>query len=80
MIFNRSSGLTTVREAAPATPPAMKYEETCGLMNVPKGNLLRCFAFSGAALDAAAMAGTALFEGATAGWRVSSDDSDEFGC
>ena len=31
MILRRSKGLTTVREAAPATPPAMKYEETCGL-------------------------------------------------
>lgn len=31
MILSRSRGLTTVREAAPATPPAMKYDESCGL-------------------------------------------------
>lgn len=31
MIFSRSSGLTTVRDAAPATPPAMKYEVIWGL-------------------------------------------------
>lgn len=31
MILSRSKGLTTVREAAPATPPAMKYDESCGL-------------------------------------------------
>jgi hypothetical protein len=30
-IFNRSKGLTTVREAAPATPPAIKYDDSCGL-------------------------------------------------
>lgn len=33
MIFNLSRGLTTVREVAPATPPAMKYEVICGLKN-----------------------------------------------
>lgn len=31
MILSRSKGLTTVRDAAPATPPAMKYDESCGL-------------------------------------------------
>ena len=31
MIFNLSNGLTTVRDAAPAIPPAMKYDESCGL-------------------------------------------------
>lgn len=31
MILRRSKGLTTVRDAAPATPPAMKYDESCGL-------------------------------------------------
>jgi len=31
MILSRSSGETTVREAAPAIPPAMKYADTCGL-------------------------------------------------
>ena len=31
MILSRSSGLTTVREAAPAIPPAMKYDDNCGL-------------------------------------------------
>jgi len=29
MILSRSSGETTVRDAAPAIPPAMKYDETC---------------------------------------------------
>lgn len=33
MIFSRSSGLTTVLDAAPAAPPAMKYDETSGLKN-----------------------------------------------
>lgn len=33
MIFNLSNGLTTVLEAAPATPPAMKYDVICGLKN-----------------------------------------------
>ena len=37
MIFNLSNGLTTVRDAAPAMPPAMKYEESCGLNQVPTG-------------------------------------------
>jgi len=31
MIFSLSRGLTTVLDAAPATPPAMKYAETSGL-------------------------------------------------
>jgi len=31
MILSRSSGETTVRDAAPAIPPAMKYDDTCGL-------------------------------------------------
>jgi len=30
MIFKRSSGDTTVLDAAPAHPPAMKYEATSG--------------------------------------------------
>jgi hypothetical protein len=29
--LSRSSGETTVRDAAPAIPPAIKYDETCGL-------------------------------------------------
>lgn len=33
MILSRSKGLTTVREAAPAHPPAMKYEATSGEKN-----------------------------------------------
>ncbi len=33
MIFSLSSGLTTVRDAAPAIPPAMKYDVICGLKN-----------------------------------------------
>lgn len=31
MILRRSRGLTTVREVAPAMPPAMKYDVICGL-------------------------------------------------
>jgi len=31
IILSRSSGDTTVRDAAPAIPPAMKYDDTCGL-------------------------------------------------
>lgn len=39
MILSLSKGLTTVLDAAPATPPAMKYDEMSGLrMN---GNNLR---------------------------------------
>lgn len=37
MILSLSNGLTTVREAAPATPPAMKYDESCGLSHVTTG-------------------------------------------
>lgn len=33
MILSRSRGLTTVREAAPAHPPATKYEATWGDKN-----------------------------------------------
>ena len=33
MILSLSSGLTTVRDAAPATPPAMKYDVICALKN-----------------------------------------------
>jgi len=29
MILSRSSGETTVRDVAPAIPPAMKYDDTC---------------------------------------------------
>lgn len=31
MIFSLSKGLTTVLDAAPANPPAIKYDETSGL-------------------------------------------------
>jgi len=31
IILSRSSGETIVRDAAPAIPPAMKYDDTCGL-------------------------------------------------
>lgn len=39
MILSRSSGETTVRDAAPAIPPAMKYDETCGLIQCSGGGL-----------------------------------------
>ena len=39
MIFSRSSGDTTVREAAPAIPPAMKYDDTCGFNHGSAGGL-----------------------------------------
>ena len=39
MIFSRSSGETTVRDAAPAIPPAMKYDATCGLNHGSGGGL-----------------------------------------
>jgi len=39
MIFSRSSGLTTVREAAPARPPAMKYDDTCELIKDVDGGV-----------------------------------------
>ena len=39
MIFNRSRGDTTVRDTAPATPPAMKYDDTCGLSHGSAGGL-----------------------------------------
>jgi hypothetical protein len=39
MIFSRSSGETTVRDAAPAIPPAMKYDVTCGLTHGSGGGL-----------------------------------------
>jgi hypothetical protein len=34
MIFSLSSGLTTVLLVAPASPPAMKYDEISGLNSV----------------------------------------------
>ena len=37
MILSLSSGLTTVRDAAPATPPAMKYDDSCGLSHCAAG-------------------------------------------
>lgn len=33
MIFSLSNGLTTVRDTAPAIPPAMKYDVIWGLRN-----------------------------------------------
>lgn len=36
MILMRSKGLTTVRLAAPATPPAIKYVEIWGLKTEEK--------------------------------------------
>jgi hypothetical protein len=39
MILSRSSGETTVRDAAPAIPPAMKYDVTCGLTHGSGGGL-----------------------------------------
>jgi len=39
MILSRSSGETTVRDAAPAIPPAMKYDDTCGLNHGSAGGL-----------------------------------------
>jgi hypothetical protein len=39
MILSRSSGETTVRDAAPATPPAMKYDDTCELNHGSGGGL-----------------------------------------
>jgi hypothetical protein len=39
MILSRSSGETTVRDAAPAIPPAMKYDDTCGLNHGSGGGL-----------------------------------------
>jgi hypothetical protein len=41
MIFSRSSGETTVRDAAPAIPPAMKYDDTSGLNHGSGGGLDR---------------------------------------
>lgn len=43
MIFNLSRGLTTVREAAPATPPATKYERTSGLAYAKRLYFIGCF-------------------------------------
>jgi hypothetical protein len=51
MIFNLSSGLTTVRDAAPATPPAMKYEVICGLRN----DIMGFFLLSSATATTAAL-------------------------
>lgn len=39
MILSRSSGETTVRDVAPAIPPAMKYDDTCGLNHGSAGGL-----------------------------------------
>jgi hypothetical protein len=39
MILSRSNGETTVREAAPAMPPATKYDDTCGLNHGSAGGL-----------------------------------------
>lgn len=39
MILSRSNGETTVRDAAPATPPAMKYDDTCWLNHGSGGGL-----------------------------------------
>lgn len=51
MIFNRSSGLTTVRLAAPANPPAMKYEDISGLNSIGlrAGSAMVCAGADGAA-------------------------------
>jgi hypothetical protein len=40
MILSRSSGETTVRDAAPAIPPAMKYDDTCERNNGSGGGLV----------------------------------------
>jgi hypothetical protein len=39
MILSRSNGETTVRDAAPATPPAIKYDDTCELNHGSGGGL-----------------------------------------
>lgn len=39
MILSRSSGETTVRDAAPAIPPAMKYDDTCEFNHGSGGGL-----------------------------------------
>jgi hypothetical protein len=39
MILSRSRGDTTVRDAAPAIPPAMKYDDTCGFNHGSAGGL-----------------------------------------
>jgi hypothetical protein len=39
MILSRSNGETTVRDVAPAIPPATKYDDTCGLNHGSGGGL-----------------------------------------